>query len=366
MNEFTSRTETGRTGWWALLAAACLIWLAVSPEPVVAQPAQYEAEIPVAGEGAGERSAAFSAAMERILVRLTGAPDIAEHDAAAELIEEASGLVQQFRYESAPPALDEPDGERQRYLVVEFDPRALEPRIRDAELPQWRAETPATLVWLVIESRGDREFLHRETHPELTEALAEAASRLGLRLIFPLLDFEDRDTLRESDVWGRFGREILRASDRYDARSVLAGRLAQDGGEWEGAFAHYLDGDEGTWRNRAGERQAVLEAATTGLARRMQETFRTVPEQGPTENVQVLVERIRGLDDLRHVRGELDRQSTITGVSIDGLTPEVTVLRVAYRGERNGLESALQRAGLEPVPANGTGEQEELRYRLAR
>lgn len=352
-----------RTGRAALLAACVLVFGATA---AVAQTEPYEIRVPVASEGASEREEAFQEAMRRLLVRLTGSPEVAEEEeSAAELIEKAPGLVQQFHYDRERP--DESGGESEPYLVVRFDRQGLTSRIRDAELPQWSGETPATLVWLAVQSDEDREFLHPESHPELTETLTEAAAELGLRLIFPLLDFEDRDALRVSDVWGRFGREIRRASDRYDARSVLAGRLDRDRGEWHGAFVHYLDGAEDSWEAAAQDREDVAADAVTGLAERLREEFRSVPERGPRDETRLLVEEIRSLEDLQQVSRQLDDVNLITGLGVEGLSPNATLLRLEYRGDREGLESALGEAGLEPVDADATSDgKAELRYRLVR
>ena len=44
-------------------------------------------------------------------------------------------------------------------------------------------------------------------------------------IVFPLLDTTDLQSVTFSDIWGGFDEAILYASERYDANSILIGRI---------------------------------------------------------------------------------------------------------------------------------------------
>ena len=72
--------------------------------------------------------------------------------------------------------------------------------------------------------------------PRAAAAIDEPARVRGMPFILPVLDIEDRMTLPVSTLWGGFPEPIQRASRRYAADAVLAGRA------WRG--------ETGLWRVR--------------------------------------------------------------------------------------------------------------------
>ena len=75
-----------------------------------------------------------------------------------------------------------------------------------------------------------RDYCPGETF-RFAELLASNGLARGLPLIFPIMDLEDQLTVDDGLIWGRFGKELLQASERYNANCLLIGRLvAHEGG----------------------------------------------------------------------------------------------------------------------------------------
>ena len=92
--------------------------------------------------------------------------------------------------------------------------------------------------------------------------MLEIADKRGLPLAFPLLDTTDLQGVTFSDIWGGFDERIINASKRYDANSILIGRIrpaSSQRNRWT-----YVFGDESrTW---TGPPEAIVAQVADMLA----------------------------------------------------------------------------------------------------
>ena len=187
----------------------------------------YTAEVPLDQEANDPRGDAYKAALLQVLQRVSGSELVNDEELVALLFPEPRSFVTQFR-----PGADES-------LWVSFDGQAIEKVLRSAGQPIWGAERPLTLVWLAVDwGQGTREIvaaddperMERESRSidrnrMVRERLLEIADRRGLPLVFPLLDTTDLQSVTFADIWGGFDEAVLFASERYEADSVLIGRI---------------------------------------------------------------------------------------------------------------------------------------------
>jgi hypothetical protein len=187
----------------------------------------YTAEVPLDQEADDPRGDAYKAALLQVLQRVSGSELVNDEELVTLLFPEPRSFVTQFR-----PGANES-------LWVSFDGQAIEKVLRSAGQPIWGAERPLTLVWLAVDwGQGTREIvaaddperMERESRSidrnrMVRERLLEIADRRGLPLVFPLLDTTDLQSVTFADIWGGFDEAVLFASERYEADSVLIGRL---------------------------------------------------------------------------------------------------------------------------------------------
>jgi hypothetical protein len=187
----------------------------------------YTAEVPLDQEADDPRGDAYKAALLQVLQRVSGSELVNDEELVTLLFPEPRSFVTQFR-----PGANES-------LWVSFDGQAIEKILRSAGQPIWGAERPLTLVWLAVDwGQGTREIvaaddperMERESRSidrnrMVRERLLEIADRRGLPLVFPLLDTTDLQSVTFADIWGGFDEAVLFASERYEADSVLIGRL---------------------------------------------------------------------------------------------------------------------------------------------
>ncbi len=207
------------------LLAGLLVGGVVAAVPVAGL---YRAVVPVAGQGPEERRDGIRAALEEVLVRVTGQAEAPRDPRAAPLLEAAARFVEGYRFLPGGEGL--PLGMQR--LEVRFQREPLEQALYRAGLPVWGRDRPAVLLWLAVRAPQGRELVGGELQPAVQRALLEAARRRGLPLMLPLLDLEDRARLSEAEVWAGFAEPALAAAKRYAPEAVALGRLEPAGPGW--------------------------------------------------------------------------------------------------------------------------------------
>ena len=190
-------------------------------------PTLFSAEVPLDEQADDPRAQAYELALREVLGRVSGAEQAENARLVDELFPDPSAYVIQFR-----PGSD-------ASLWVSFDGRAIEQTLRRSGQTVWGADRPLTLVWLAVDwGQGRREIIGADDpdrsrgqgrsidrNKQLRERVLAIAEKRGLPLVFPLLDTTDLQSVSFSDIWGGFDERIIAASQRYDAKSVLIGRI---------------------------------------------------------------------------------------------------------------------------------------------
>ncbi|WP_226801771.1 DUF2066 domain-containing protein [Alkalilimnicola sp. S0819] len=287
------------------LCLLCLLW----PLTLGAQ-SLFDVRVPVANGGAQAREQAMPAALEQVLARLTGQGGLAADERLRDLLPRAGRYVQRYSYEQgeddAPPT-----------LRLSFDDRALRAALAERQVPVWQQGKPAVLAWVAVEQGRERDLLGGEDDPALRQAMREAARDYGLALLFPLLDLEDRRSIRVSDVWGGFADSVLTASRRYEASAVLSARLNQDrAGRWQGAWRLYLGGEAAAaWQSRGESAQGALADGMRGLAQGFAARYAVVPGQRE-ERLRLRVEAVSQASDYAWLQQRLAEVPGVSGVGL--------------------------------------------------
>ena len=240
------------------------IWLPLSG---LAADDLYTVTVPLDPEVTQEREArqlAYAAALELVLIRVTGSDEEMHLAALVEMFPNPSRYVLRFR-----PAPDDS-------LEVSFDGNAIQQLLRQTRNTVWGNDRPLTLVWLAVDwGDGEREIIGSDPgqqsadatrsidrHGLLRERVVETAERRGTPVVFPLLDVEDRRSIGFSDIWGGFDEQIVEASMRYGASSILVGRVRPDSTQ-PNRWTYYFGEEKLHW---SGEPEAVTSMVADELA----------------------------------------------------------------------------------------------------
>lgn len=324
-----------------LNAFAAALALAMLPGGVAAVevPTLYTAEVPFDADSSDGRENAYELALELVLLRVSGSILGSDTAAIRELFPNPSSYVMQFR-----------QGGRDK-LWVSFDGQAIEQVLRDAGQPVWGADRPLTLVWLAVDwGQGSREIIGADD-PErapgasrtidrnklLRERILDVAERRGLPVIFPLLDTLDLQGVTFSDIWGGFDERIIESSKRYDANSILIGRVRPSSSRREN-WTYYFSGEQRAWN---GPPEAVVGQVADLLAAEF-----AVGGNAPLESVLLGVTGVVSVDAYGSVQQMLANVSLIESFRISAVKGDRVTYRVEVRGGAERLRRALRFNGL--------------------
>ena len=322
------------------LSAALLMPLMVMlPAHAIEVPTLYTAEVPLDEESDNPRDDAYKAALIEVLTRVSGSMLSSNEAVIDEMFPIPSAYVTQYR-----PGTDET-------LWVSFDGEAVEQVLRANGQIVWGSDRPLTLVWLAVDwGQGEREIIAAgdpdrlpqqsrsiDRNRLLRERLLEIAEQRGLPIAFPLLDTTDLQSVTFSDIWGGFDERIVDASRRYDANSILIGRVRPSSSQ-RNRWTYVFGGQTLSW---SGPPEAVVGQIADTLAAEF-----SVGGNAPLEMVALNVSGIDTVDAYGSLQKLLQDVSLIEEISIAEVTGDVVSYQVEVRGGKERLRKALRFAGL--------------------
>jgi len=216
----------------------------------------FEIELIANSQSATDREQAIKQALYGVLNRVLVAEDISKIPAVQQALQVAQSYVKQFQYSLI--AADEYSQSDARLIRVEFDQEPLMELMRQSQVGIWSEIRPRTLVWLVVDEDGKRQFYNPDDLPDFETALDLASKVKGVPVIFPMLDLEEQQRISVSEVLGADSKNLLNISARYDVPAVMAAIVARKGECWQGEWAFYFDGKIKQWNSNCLSLKATM------------------------------------------------------------------------------------------------------------
>jgi hypothetical protein len=350
MNPFMDISYHGLTRLLVIGAFLCLLSVSgIAP----AGDNLFEADVPVAGQQPDLRTAYMKTALQEVLVRVTGRPDVLNRDSVRSMLDSPERFVQQYRYytlpESTPPRL---------MLRVNFDGVAIQQALRQQGVAYWgKTERPEILLWLAIEDRGTRYIVSAQDNSDAARELQQAARPRGIPLLLPLMDLEDQNQVRFTDVWGGFFEGLQAASARYKAANVMIGRLNRGpSGAWEARWDMGDSRDGGSWSGSGQQLGDVLQAGIDTLSERLA-AGHAVAESGPvTGMTSITVGDVNTLTAFARVDDYLSSLTAVRRLALERVDGSTLQYALQLAGSPDGLRQTIAIGTvLEPSPGGAPG-----------
>ncbi|MDT8404644.1 DUF2066 domain-containing protein [Sulfuriflexus sp.] len=301
----------------------------------------YEAEVAVSGQGRTERHQAIRAALAEVLVKVSGNEQVALLPGIPQLLGESLQFLQQYRYRTTAATGETAPAEPQQWLWLHFNQGGLDKALRKLNVPIWGRTRPSTLLWLAVEKQGERHLLGSSDESALLAGISSLAKRRGIPLVLPLLDLEDKQHIKATDVWINFEDNIRKASARYDNEAILVGRLLELGkGRWQGRWNLNLDGKLYEW-SHSGELETILAHGIEGTASTLAARYVYVSTGKPGE-LGVLVKGIRNLADFARSERTLRELNGVTDVHARQVDDDQVLFAIKTRADRQALLEAVR------------------------
>ena len=319
-----------------LFLTVLVIGFSAMPIGVLAQqPDLYTVAVPIDATDPEGREIADREALRRVLIRVTGSADEMQLGALAEIFDNPRDYVSRFRT----VANDE--------IEVSFNGAAIERLLRQARYTVWSGDRPLTLVWLAVDwGQGEREIVAADggirrpgvartidRNRLLRERVEKVAAFRGVPVVFPLLDTEDLGNIRFTDIWGQFDEQLLAASQRYGANSILVGRI-RPGAQQRNRWTYYFGDEKLTW---TGEPEEVVQRLADKLAVQF-----AVPGDAELQTYGLAVAGIDSVVAYGQVQQLVANLSVIEEVRLRRVTGQEMLYSVRVYGGIDRLSKALE------------------------
>lgn len=176
----------------------------------------YQAQVPLPDSDRQTEQSARVAALQQVLVKVSGQRDITSNDVIQKALENSSSYVSQLGYGNE---------QGQSVLEISFDSEKIRTLLTQANATFWSEQRPTVLVWLVEEANRDRAIVWDQSGNSLQANLNQAAAHRGVPVLLPIGDFQDVTAISVPDLWGGFSQPIANASTRYQPDAVLIARV---------------------------------------------------------------------------------------------------------------------------------------------
>ncbi|MGH8442921.1 MAG: DUF2066 domain-containing protein [Nevskiaceae bacterium] len=301
--------------------------------PTAAAPVRglYEASIPVRNQDADARELALQQAFEQVLVRVVGSRDLPPP--ALGLVPRASGFVQGYGYETVGAG-------RELRLRAQFDARAIEAALRSQGLSVWGVNRPAHVAWIAISEGQQHSVLDAASADTRAPAVMATAEARGLPLTLPVLDASERKRVTFNELWSGQYAGAEAASNRYNARLIVIGRVGREGGEWIGRWTLLTgNGASEDWLSNGPTLDTAIAAGIHDLTDRQAQRFAV--QTGSARELQLRVAGVESLNDYGRALNYLRGLGPVRSAQVQTVEPGTLTLRLRVEGDPETLTRVI-------------------------
>lgn len=324
----------------------------------------YEAEVPVNGQGPGERSAGFARALAQVLAKVSGDRNAAGRPGIGEELRRARDFVEGYDYRQDEGVSAAGAPSFRTTLVVRFKKAAVDTIASTLGLATWPQPRPKPVLWLAIDDgRGPR--LVGLPQANAAKPVTQRAVERGYKLGLPAGNAAEQAAV--GAIWRGDAAAIARLSSRYSPPMQLIGKLHRAGGGWA---ADWMFVDAGKvlsrWSSKETDARRALASGADGAADALSRKYArrgTPPPLKPTAVIgtqQVIIAGINSSEDYVRVSAYLQGLAIVKRITPVRATPDSLELDLQVEGGLSGLRKAIGNNG---VLSGGEGDQPVFRLR---
>lgn len=314
------------------LALAAVLLGGTVPAAAVPVRGLYEAAVPVRSQSPDARGPALQDALRAVLVRIVGSRTLPIE--AQDLLPRATGFVQGYGYEAVGAG-------RELRLRAQFDARAIEGALRAAGVSVWGANRPAHIAWIALKDDGQqRGVLDAASAEARAPAVLATAEARGLPLQLPAMDATDRRLVTFNELWNGTASGAEGASNRYNARMIVIGRVGREGGRWLARWT-LLSGEGASedWTSLGATLEQALEDGIHELADRQAQRFAV--RTGNARDLQLRVSGVDSLNDYGRVLNYVRGLGPVRNAQVEAAEPGTLLFRLRVEGDPETLARVI-------------------------
>lgn len=336
-----------------------------SPEAKI-DSALYQAELIVKDSSDAERTKAFPALFEKVLIKISGNSKIANLSSIRLGLKQAEQYVEQFSYAHLPEteaSTDLPTEESSEKITLRasFNQDKTNDLLKQAKQPIFNKIRPQVVVWFIVQEKDHKNEIVSNLSEEpllfqLSESIQEAANTVGLPIVLPFGDLEDMSLLSADNLSTLSPKKIIHASKRYAPGAILVIKMNADKHNSCASDWSLLNKISNT--TKTPHWQESLASCKASLQDGMIQTLHDLMLQNQAthslnddligldvKNVQefhVSIANIQSVQDYQQVLNYLQKQPHIVDVQIEKASPSHVVYTVHFKGNLAGFEKNMQ------------------------
>lgn len=216
----------------------------------------YEVKIPVSSQATDARTEAIHEGFRDVLMRLTGDQELDKNKSMRENIKKAEYYVSEYSYSA-------PDVNSSTYMLnIKFNKADVNRLLKRNGLKQLSSVRPLVLVWLAtVNDHHNADIVGGDAGNFILQKFMEQGQRIGLPLIFPVMDMTDISNISPENITTLSLPEIRNASKRYQPDAMLIGTLVSDDQGFEGRFTLVMNDKSWDWTATADSEDKIFSDA---------------------------------------------------------------------------------------------------------
>lgn len=300
----------------------------------------YDVSLPVDSQSNRDLIRATRKAFQTVIVRMSGNASALDNPVIKKTVKDAVDYAKSTSYVTLPVLNSD---EEQLHLAVEFEPTLIEKALRDAGLPLWSSNRPSVLFWLVVEDGNGRRFANVDSDADLMEAVSANATRRGLAIMLPALDLEDTVAISVDDFWQLNLRKIKSAAQRYQADTLLVGRVSRlTSGNMLGKWV-FEDSIQTTEFDGAGDNAYLYVGESFDrVADELAEQYAVAPVAAENAGVLLSLTGIENFQDYARVINYLQSVAAIRHANVISIDSDEVIVQLVADGEISQLQQFFQ------------------------
>lgn len=305
----------------------------------------YSGSVPVEDQSQAVREAAFPAALEQVLGKLSGLRSLEAYPEVAPAVQRARNLVVSFHYRQVESEVPQrgafPAESEERpdvtHLVARFSRDGVDALIRELGLPRWPPARAPLSVWLLIDDGLSRSVLPVE-YEYLRPQIDRVAEVRGMPLSWPRADAEGDYGVDLQLLWGGY-TEV--AATHGEEPNVLVVAARREGQQWSVRLILEYQDIHRTWRTRDIELARALTDAMHQAVDEIATTNTIAPSEQGSWVHEVVVGGLGSGDAYARCMEYLESLSIVDRVAIESADPRAVRMVLTLNAAPEYLEQIL-------------------------
>ena len=309
----------------------------------------YTAAVPVASRAADDQQQALQMALQQVLAKVSGNPNITQNPNLQTSLANANNYVQQYGYIQKQDA----EAKTTTYLQATFNKQAVNDLLTHSGQAIWGNNRPLVLVWLAVAKENNQEtfkpikpvLLSNDSKSEVQMLLQNDALASGLPIMLPILDLQDMQTLTANDVLAPNMGVITDASSRYGSDAIVVASIIQDvDNQWQSQWLLQTKSNQLQWHEVGSTMAQVMRAGVNDITSALSARYAVNATENTAKTQQVvklIVTHISNLDAYAEAKQYLSHLALVQHLDVEKVEPSEVVFNLQIKSDQYALMQAL-------------------------